>query len=733
MKAYLELVRIDLKLAFRDKTVVFFNYLFPLIFFFTFAELMGADQPGTITYVVSMVLVLGILGNGLFGAGMRAVQERENNILRRYKVAPITPWPLLVASVVTGWVIFLPAVGITLSLGHFVYGMPFPHRWFGLLSLITLGLCAFRSLGLILASVANSVQESNILIQLFYMPMLFLSGATFPLTLLPDWAQIVSQFLPASYLVTGFQGIFIRDESLFENWLAATALILTLLLALFISRQLFRWEKEEKIRLSAKAWVLAVMLPFLIMGSYQAFTKAQISKAEGLWRDIRRNENLLIRDVRIFVGDGEVVEHGAVLLKGGKVAAVYREEVPDGASLQAETVEGAGKTLLPGLIDVHVHLGGPGGFVEDVTEYDYEAAMRRAPAAYLYSGVTAIRSVGDLLPSITKIAGDLDAGAIPGAELFFTGPLITAEGGHGTEYFDDMPGLLRDRVLKQFVRIPKSAAEARSQIDELTAEGVDGIKAVLEAGTAVRLFNRLDLAVFAAVVDEAHVKGLPVSVHTGNARDVSDALDAGVESIEHGSAREILPPALFQRMREEGTSYDPTLSVVEAIESLAGGDEEALDRSLVQQTVPPGLIQSTKRVLDSRRLRGPDTELRAVADLKTAKANLLAAYQAGVTLVAGTDSGNPLVFHGPSIHRELKLWVDAGVPPAIALTGATGNAALLLGAGRRIGLVKEGFEADLLLVDGNPLEDIGATERISLVIFKGERVRRSKLFSRDTP
>ena len=72
MKAYLELIRIDLRLAYRNKMVIFFNYLFPLIFFFTFAELLGADQGGTITYVVSMVLVLGILGNGLFGAGMGA-------------------------------------------------------------------------------------------------------------------------------------------------------------------------------------------------------------------------------------------------------------------------------------------------------------------------------------------------------------------------------------------------------------------------------------------------------------------------------------------------------------------------------------------------------------------------------------------------------------------------------------------------------------------------------------
>ena len=130
MKSYLALIKVDLKLAFRDKAVIFFNYLFPLIFFFVFAGLMRAERGGTISYVVSLVLVMGILGNGLFGAGLRAVQEREANILRRFKVAPISPAPLLVASLVSGWVIYVPIVLLVLGLAHFVYGMPVPGRPF---------------------------------------------------------------------------------------------------------------------------------------------------------------------------------------------------------------------------------------------------------------------------------------------------------------------------------------------------------------------------------------------------------------------------------------------------------------------------------------------------------------------------------------------------------------------------------------------------------------------------
>src|SRR3954464_3291145 len=98
MKAYLALMKIDLKLALRNRAVLFFNYFFPLIFFFVFAQLFQAKQGAAINQVVTMVIALGILGNGLYGAGMRAVMDREANVLRRYRITPISPVPLLVAS-----------------------------------------------------------------------------------------------------------------------------------------------------------------------------------------------------------------------------------------------------------------------------------------------------------------------------------------------------------------------------------------------------------------------------------------------------------------------------------------------------------------------------------------------------------------------------------------------------------------------------------------------------------
>src|SRR5207244_4052661 len=207
MNPYLALIKNDLRLALRDRQVIFFNFIFPLVFLVAFGGMFGADRnPGGATLVVTSVLVIGILGNGLFGAGMRAVMDREAGILRRFKVAPITPVPVLVASLVTGWLLYIPNILTIVGLAHWMWRMPLPARPVSFFILLSIGVLAFRAIGLIVASVANSVGESNILVQLFYMPMMFLSGATIPIAVLPSWAQAIATFIPAYYLVNGIQG-----------------------------------------------------------------------------------------------------------------------------------------------------------------------------------------------------------------------------------------------------------------------------------------------------------------------------------------------------------------------------------------------------------------------------------------------------------------------------------------------------------------------------------------------
>ena len=271
MKAYLELIKIDIKLALRQRVVIFFNYLFPLVFFFAMSSAMRArSSPDRATYVMTMSLVLGILGSGLFGAGVRAIQEREMNILRRYKVTPITSGPLLAASMVTGWVIFMPSIVMLLFMSHFWNYMPWPNHPATLLVFVSIALVAFRSMGLVIASVANTMQEGQILVQLLYFPMLLLSGATIPAEAFGPTVKVVSNFIPSTYLVKGINGMLLNNQTQSDILLWAGALVITAIVGWTVGMKLFRWEKEEKIKGSAKLWVAAVLAPFLIMGVFQA-------------------------------------------------------------------------------------------------------------------------------------------------------------------------------------------------------------------------------------------------------------------------------------------------------------------------------------------------------------------------------------------------------------------------------------------------------------------------------
>jgi ABC-2 type transport system permease protein len=270
MKPYLAIIAMDIRLALRLRAVIFFNYLFPLIFFFTFATVLKGES-GAMTFVVTMSVTLGVLGSGFFGAGIRAIQERELGILRRYKVTPITPAPLLVGSMFTGWAIFIPYIVLLLLMAHFIYHMPLPVHFFELLVFISLGLVAFRALGLVIASVANTMQEGTILVQLFYFPMLLLSGATFPSEKFPRIMQIIHNFVPATYLVRGMKNMMLQKQGLGEkeNLIAVLVMLVTTVVGTLISMKLFRWEKEEKIRGSAKLWVLVAILPFIVMGIWE--------------------------------------------------------------------------------------------------------------------------------------------------------------------------------------------------------------------------------------------------------------------------------------------------------------------------------------------------------------------------------------------------------------------------------------------------------------------------------
>ena len=601
LHSYLTQIRMNLLLTLRNRVALFFSYIFPLIFFGASSLGGGGGNP---LQVVNIVLGLGVLGGGLFGVGIRAVQDREQNILRRFKVAPIGPGEIIVSGMVTALALQLPNMVFMVALAHGFMGAPWPTQPVSLAVFVSLGLLAFASLGGIIAALVNSMQEGMLLTQLFYFPLLFLGGITFPITAFPVWLQTVAQFIPSTYFSSGLQPILRGRETILDNLPAAGALALTALLGTLLAAKLFRWEKEEKLRPTAKFWLLAVLGPFFILGAWQMHAKTNIAKAKVLGRDVQRSRTFLIHDARLFLGDGTVIDQGSVLTKDGKIVEIYTGSAPDAKSLRADSIEAAGKTLMPGLIDVNVRLSLPGIPISDPEYFqNLDQNVDRELAAYLFSGVTAVKSVGDPQEMVLKHRATIASGERLGAELFADESLSTK------------------------------------------------------------------------VVD----------------------------------------------------SNPPMLASVEAMQAYVDGKTDLLDRSLVQQVVPRKWFAQVKDSLTSAQSQREALRARSVRS-DVVRQNLAAAYRAGVMLVAGSGGGNPMMVHGPGIHRELQLWVQAGIPPAAALQGATYNAARLLRADQRIGLIRKGYEASLLLVDGNPLQDISATERISTVFFKGERVNRADIF-----
>ncbi len=728
MKPYIAQIKSNVQLMLRDRSVLFFSYMFPAVFFFVFAQAFHAENdPATMAGVISRVLVLGVLGSGLFGAGMRAVSDRETNVLRRFKVAPTNAGPIIVGSMVSGWLAYMPTLALFMLLGKVVYHASITTDLLSLTLFVSIGLITFRAIGMIIAALVNSAQEASILIQILYLPMLFLSGATFPLSMMPMWVQTIAHFLPATYFFDGMQNILLGGQNLVQNWEEVVGLIVAGAVALFVGVKLFRWEKEEKIAGKAKLWIVAVLAPFVVMGAYEARTHEQVNASKILDHQASRRERVLFQNVRVFVGNGNVVSNGAVLIDQGKIAEVFPTPPSDTAGLRAEVVDLAGKTMTPGFIDMHVHIGSPGGVYKDTTKYMEPNANLRRMAAYLYSGITAVRSTGDWLNQTQELKKTIATDRYSTAELFGCGPLFTAKGGHPEELIKAFPEAIRAQAEQQFLRQPKTEEEARAQVDELKKAGVDSIKAVLESGNEVwGTFNRLDGGIYKAIVDEAHKDGLPMVTHTGSVKDVNAAIEAGSDSIEHGAMMEDIPADVFVRMKAKNIAYDPTLSVYEAMAQVGAGKTELLDNSLLQAVGPKELLTDTREWVQKAKHEHDLAYYQPLLD--RLNKNLMTAYQAGVLLITGSDAGNELVIHGPTVQQEMKLWVKAGVPPAVALIAATHNGSVVLRADKRMGLIEPGYEATFLLLDGDPVQDINNTDHISRVYFKGERVDRNDLF-----
>lgn len=405
----------------------------------------------------------------------------------------------------------------------------------------------------------------------------------------------------------------------------------------------------------------------------------------------------VLRAARLFDGTSDkLVSDAVVVIEGDTIRAVGSGiAIPAGA----EVIDLGDSTLLPGLIDAHVHLSGESGndwagdFVADLRRTVAERAIRATVFARrtLEAGFTTVRNVGAEDGVDIGLRNAVNSGMAIGPRIQAAGYALGARGGHcdvtgfpaGT--FGEETGTRQG--------IASGADGFRDAVRYQVKYGADVIK-VCGTGGVLSPGDEVDTPQITqdemdAIVEEAHRLRKRVAVHAHGSGGAKVAARAGADSVEHGS---FLDDATLRLMKEQGTYLVPTL--------LAG---EYVSGRVVPRHYPPEIAAKAKAAVEAR-----------TAAFKRALA-------IGVKVAFGTDSGvSP---HGVNA-KEFKLLVDHGMSPAAALRSATSAAADLLGLSARIGALRVGKAADIVAVPGNPLQDITAMERVRFVMYEGRVVRR---------
>jgi ABC-2 type transport system permease protein len=257
-----------MRLAMRNRAFLFFSLIMPLAFLFGYAELFRRFGPDAMPYLLAMVLALTVMGS-FWGLSVQLVTFREQGILRRFRVTPVGASSMLGSSLISNYFLTLPTVAIEFYISRSLFHMASLGNVLSVFILVTLGTVTFASLGLIVASVTNTMQETQIINQIIWFVFLFISGATIPFPMLPGAVQKIAVFLPATYLVSGLQRAMIDHTSLPDLGPYIASLGGCALIAFIISAQLFRWEPETKVPRQAKLWAIAAVVPFLLLGAWE--------------------------------------------------------------------------------------------------------------------------------------------------------------------------------------------------------------------------------------------------------------------------------------------------------------------------------------------------------------------------------------------------------------------------------------------------------------------------------
>jgi ABC-2 type transport system permease protein len=263
------LTKIRMRLALRNRAFIFFSLVFPMAILFLYLAVFGRGKVAAVPYLLASVLALTIMGS-FWGLSVQLVTFREQGILRRFRLAPVSAGAMLGSSILSNYLMTLPTIILEFAIARGIFDLTSWGNIAGILLLVTLGTVTFAALGLIVASVTNTMQETQVINQILWWGFLGLSGATLPLPLLPGWLQTLAAFQPATYLVTGLERVMVGHVSVLAIAPELLSLALSAAIAFVISQQLFRWEPGARVPRSAKLWAASAVIPFLLLGVWES-------------------------------------------------------------------------------------------------------------------------------------------------------------------------------------------------------------------------------------------------------------------------------------------------------------------------------------------------------------------------------------------------------------------------------------------------------------------------------
>jgi imidazolonepropionase-like amidohydrolase len=416
-----------------------------------------------------------------------------------------------------------------------------------------------------------------------------------------------------------------------------------------------------------------------------------------------------IRHVRVIDGTGRPpIEDATITIEGEKIIGIGPSTGTE-PHAPALVIDGRGMTVMPGIINAHGHLGLVDGTENSATYYTRDHVMAELRQYERY-GVTTMLSLGLNRDLIYGIRADQQAGRLGGATV------LVADRGNGV-----LGGAPTLPHAPDQLYTPTTPEEARKDVDAAVGRQTNFIKIWMDSLYGSR--PRMDPLIAQAIIEEAHAHHTPVAAHEFTLADAKWLVNAGVDVLGHSVRNEVIDAEFIRMMQEHGTYYVPTLTVDNSAFVYAD-HPEYLQTAFFRNSVPPPLYAMLTGPGYRAKVEADPLTARHRNDFANAEKNLKLAEDAGLKVAFGTDSGaNPFRIPGFAEHNELALMVAAGLTPMQAIHAATGVNAQMLGIADRTGTLVVGHQADLLLLAGNPLDDIHNTRRIVKIWHNGLEIQ----------